>query len=354
MSDDGLIPELCRSTASGLRVEDIERLPRADCPFCRERGQVMYGSETDRVFGAPGAWSVRRCQVCRHAWLDPIPAPAGFDIIYDQYHTHAPTGYVADGLRGWMRRQVLASALGYGSARPSVGHLLAHIPLIGEWGRASAMGLTAESGGRLLEVGAGSGGFLVLMRTLGWQVTGLEPDPIAAEGARLKSGLDVIATTLEEARLPEASFDAITMSHVLEHLPDPAVTLLECHRVLRPGGRIAIVTPNLESLLHRSFGHDWRGLEVPRHLNLFSVTSLRSAMESVGFRVAEIRTLSRNAGWVARASLQQRRARRSSLAGATSSSITDRLIAGAVLPVEIILGRFGLGEEILAIGVREG
>ena len=84
------------------------------------------------------------------------------------------------------------------------------------------------------------------------------------------------------------------------------------------------------------------------------MTSLSSAMESVGFRMAEIRTLSRNAGWVARASLQQRRARRGSPAGATSSSITDRLIAGAVLPVEIILGRFGLGEEILAIGVREG
>jgi hypothetical protein len=84
------------------------------------------------------------------------------------------------------------------------------------------------------------------------------------------------------------------------------------------------------------------------------VTSLRSTLEATGFQVAEIRTLSRNAGWVARASLQLRRARRRSSVGAPLALLVDRLIAGAVLPVEIILGRFGLGEEILAIGVREG
>jgi 2-polyprenyl-3-methyl-5-hydroxy-6-metoxy-1,4-benzoquinol methylase len=332
----------------------IETLARTGCPFCHRPGAVMRGSETDRIFGAPGTWSVRHCAACRHAWLDPVPAPSAFQVIYGQYHTHAPAGYVAGGLRGWLRRQVLASSLGYGHGLPPVGYLLAHAPLIGEWGRASAMGLAARPGGRLLEVGAGSGGFLVLMRGLGWDVTGIEPDEVAARGARSKTGVDVIATTLERACLPPASFDAITMSHVLEHLPDWTSTLGECHRLLRPGGRIAIITPNVESLLHRWFGRDWRGLEVPRHLDLFSVTSLRSALTSSGFRVDEIQTLSRSAGWVAGASLQLRRARRAPSGVAGSSSLADRLVAGAMLATEIALGGAGVGEEILAVGVREG
>jgi 2-polyprenyl-3-methyl-5-hydroxy-6-metoxy-1,4-benzoquinol methylase len=331
---------------------NIETIPATDCQFCGRRGQMLYDSERDRLFGAPGTWGVRRCQACHHAWIDPAPGPSAFDAIYGRYHTHDPAGFVDEGIRGWIRRQVLASALGYGSAVPLVGYVLAHAPFVGERGRTSALGLAAEPGGRLLDVGAGSGGFLALMQTLGWQVTGLEPDPVAAESARSESGLDIIPRTLEEARLEEASFDAITMSHVLEHLPDTAATLRECRRLLRPGGRIAIVTPNVESLMHRSFGQDWRGLEVPRHINLFSVRSLSLAMESIGFRVAEIRTLSRSAGWIARASLQLRRRRRRSSSPVTVPPMVDSLMANAVLSVETIFGRFGLGEEILMIGMR--
>ncbi|MGH2395464.1 MAG: class I SAM-dependent methyltransferase [bacterium] len=131
-------------------------------------------------------------------------------------------------------------------------------------------GLSVQSAprGRLLDVGCGSGRFLVHMRDLGWEVTGVEPDPVAVRVAHRSFHLNVASGTLEDAGFPESCVDVVTMNHVIEHVPDPISSLRECNRVLREGGRLVVVTPNVHSLGHWYFNHSWRGLEVPRHLQL--------------------------------------------------------------------------------------
>ncbi|HEX4349274.1 MAG TPA: class I SAM-dependent methyltransferase, partial [Verrucomicrobiae bacterium] len=86
--------------------------------------------------------------------------------------------------------------------------------------------------------------------------------------------------------LPEAHFDAITMTHVIEHLHDPMDTLRRCWKLLKPGGQITVTTPNLNSRGHQIFGADWLALDPPRHLILFTEASLRMAMENCGFAVS--------------------------------------------------------------------
>ena len=129
---------------------------------------------------------------------------------------------------------------------------------------------------RLLDVGCGNGAFLAHMRRLGWEVHGLEPDPDACAAAAA-AGIDVSVGTLADVTWPEATFQAVTMSTVLEHLPDPRATLQACRRLLAPGGMLHIVTPNTEALGAERFGAHWRGLEAPRHLVLFNRSGVDAA-----------------------------------------------------------------------------
>jgi 2-polyprenyl-3-methyl-5-hydroxy-6-metoxy-1,4-benzoquinol methylase len=157
---------------------------------------------------------------------------------------------------------------------PSVLKMLSNIcPMRHRLGK-RVMYLSYIPGGRLLDVGCGNGHFLALMRQLGWETTGLEVDREAATVARRTFGLDVLCSSLADAKFPTDHFDAITLRHVIEHLPDPAFCLNECRRILKPMGRLSVITPNVASLGHKLFKAAWRGLEVPRHFVLFTPSTL--------------------------------------------------------------------------------
>jgi SAM-dependent methyltransferase len=81
----------------------------------------------------------------------------------------------------------------------------------------------------------------------------------------------------------ESSYDAVTMSHVIEHVYDPLAPLQECHRLIKPGGKLVVLTPNIDSFGHRNYGADWVALDPPRHLLLFSPVSLAAAAWRIGF-----------------------------------------------------------------------
>jgi 2-polyprenyl-3-methyl-5-hydroxy-6-metoxy-1,4-benzoquinol methylase len=146
--------------------------------------------------------------------------------------------------------------------------------------------------GTLLDIGCGNGGFLQRAMTAGWRVTGVEPDPRAVEQTR-SLGLDVHVDTLESFS-SELTFDAVTLSHVIEHVPDPAAALRKVRTLLSPGGQIWIATPNPEGLGRWWYGRDWRGLEPPRHTVVLTMRALRDLLMQEGF--ADIRFHRRGRG----------------------------------------------------------
>jgi 2-polyprenyl-3-methyl-5-hydroxy-6-metoxy-1,4-benzoquinol methylase len=279
----------------GVRVRSVE-----NCLLCGRRGQPLYTGLRDRLFDAPGTWDLLRCKNCGLVWLNPQPIPEDIPKLYRSYYTHQNANEPSRPLRFRQKltQAVRATVLGYDQLLPGPRWRLPRpvVSLIRPWGDhafASLMYLEASARGSLLDVGCGSGAFLATMRNLGWDVHGVEPDPEAAVTARGVHHLPVLNGTLEDVRLPDASFDAITMNHVIEHVLDPQFVLKDCGRLLRVGGRLVVVTPNVESLGHLLFRRSWFALDPPRHVHLFSIGTLQRAAKGAGLEIKTLRTLSR-------------------------------------------------------------
>lgn len=143
--------------------------------------------------------------------------------------------------------------------------------------------------GKLLEVGSYCGVFLDRIRADGWEVQGLEPSRAAADYARAQYGLDIIDGTLPKPEIPDASYDAIVMLHVIEHIPNPMENLAELRRLLRPGGVLVIETPRYDSLMFKVLGRRERSVSACNgHIYFFTVPTLSRMVERNGFEVARV------------------------------------------------------------------
>jgi len=140
-----------------------------------------------------------------------------------------------------------------------------------------------------LDVGCGAGERLEQMRGLGWTVSGLDFDEKAVGVAKAR-GLDVSCGTIPGIWFPPETFDVVTMNHVIEHVPDPIELLKECYRILKPGGKVVLTTPNSSSWGHKFFREHWRGLEPPRHLHIFGPSSIEQILKRAGFDAVIVRT----------------------------------------------------------------
>jgi SAM-dependent methyltransferase len=109
--------------------------------------------------------------------------------------------------------------------------------------------------------------------------------------AREQLGVDVREGTIEEDDLGEERYEAITLWHVLEHIPDPVPQLRRLARALVPGGVLALEVPNAGSAVARHTGSGWGSLEPDVHVNQFSPSTLRGALERAGLDVHDLRTI---------------------------------------------------------------
>jgi 2-polyprenyl-3-methyl-5-hydroxy-6-metoxy-1,4-benzoquinol methylase len=147
-----------------------------------------------------------------------------------------------------------------------------------------------RGGGRLLDVGCSIGVFLDLARGRGWDGLGIELGGRALSHAREQLGLDVIDVPLAEAGLEAEAFDVVTVLSVLEHTNDPRAMVREVARVLRPGGALYVITPNVESLACRVLHERAATFDGRNHLIYFSPATLRELLEREGFTPIAMRT----------------------------------------------------------------
>jgi SAM-dependent methyltransferase len=166
-----------------------------------------------------------------------------------------------------------------------------------------------RSGERVLDLGCGDGAFTALLAASGARPIGVEVAMAAVRRARERHpALDFRLAPIDgHLPLKDCSFDLVWCSEVIEHVADTARWLSEVRRVLVPGGRLLVTTPN-----HPRLAIALRGLErysdpLGDHLHLYTRSSLRALLEDFDFTNVQVRALA--GAPLARRMLQARAAR---------------------------------------------
>ena len=229
------------------------------------------------LVGLGPVW-IHRCGGCGFRQVRPRPRPAGLAVLYgeDYFDPAAPSGF----------REYAAQRQRYEREAYFLARTLRRM------GRR----------GRLLEVGSGLGFLLdALARVTDWEVEGVELSPFGARYARERFGLTVRHGTLEEVRLPAGRFDFVIQKDLLEHVGHPRRHLEETRRVMRPGARLWLITPNGEADVRplataSGLGTDALPVLDQGHLSFFTRPQLLRLTAGAGFRCVRLRAIGARRG----------------------------------------------------------
>ena len=323
----------------------VSRRAGSTCHLCGASTEPLYDHLRDQLFASPGEWQLVRCvnRGCGLVALDPLPTDGELARAYATYCTHVESQEVPEHPErdGWAR-----TALHWvnWSLMRSTGVLAAQREL-------KLSCLEHVTPGLVLDVGCGNGDRLARLRRLGWEVVGQDVDARAVEVAQQVHGLTVRVGPLESLAFAPDSFDAVTMNHVIEHVRRPVELLAEAWRLLRPGGRLVCVTPNIVGLGARVFGRHWYGLDPPRHLHLFSCRTLEALARGAGIPSARCATSVAHSISFALSSLEKRAARGGVIGDGT---LPMRLVA-AVFQLVVSAARVGwkaAGDECVLVATK--
>ncbi|HSB12218.1 MAG TPA: class I SAM-dependent methyltransferase [Blastocatellia bacterium] len=142
------------------------------------------------------------------------------------------------------------------------------------------------AGGRILDVGCGSGFFLRALQPAHWDRFGVETSDAACAAAAHALGRGrVFRGELIESQWPDSSFDVVTFWSALEHTNEPRANLKAARHIIKPGGSLIVQLPNAASYQARWFGGDWFALDAPRHRYHFNLPILERLLSETGFEL---------------------------------------------------------------------
>jgi len=235
------------------------------------------GADSYQSLSTVGEWSIGKCAKCGLIYLNPAPffePTSEFSSIskgfqYTRYMHEKITPKIFEYERAQLKNQQ---------------HLISRLtgqtfPLM-----------------RFLEVGCGSGASVRAATDIGWDATGIDIDPELIKTGIEQHGADLRCTPLLQAGFEAESFHFIRLRDVIEHLPNPYDSLVEIHRLLRPGGLSLIVAPNEKALINRirfllGFKHKMVAYaEPPHHIHGFTTDTMRRILERSGFKILMMKT----------------------------------------------------------------
>lgn len=249
------------------------------CIVCGSKKFTFLHKTLDRMLGLSGEFFLKKCDECSLAFLDPQPSGISLKKYYPSKKYYA---YNKDDTRSIF--EILKEYLVKNYYSPTflskiVTLLIKNAPAIPSYCQ----------GGKILDLGCGTGVTLVLLKKLGWDVYGMDMDKNAILTARNRELNNLTLGTYKDLdKYQDNYFDAIRLYHVIEHLDNPSLCLSLIRKKLKNGGELIMGTPNMGSLVSKIFKSYWYNLDSPRHLFIFSPCTLKKLVEKNGFSVKKI------------------------------------------------------------------
>lgn len=225
---------------------------------------------------SPDTFLAVRCRRCGLVYLNPRPVLTELDRIYPaDYHAFEFSaeryGFVYKVRRKLEARRMLDCCRGLGKEA------------------------------RIIDVGCGDGFHLSLLKDFGqksWQLEGIEPNDRAVEMGR-RNGLKIHQGIVQNLDLPQSSYDLAFMIATIEHVDDPTAVLKAVRSLLKPGGRLVIVTDNTDTLdFQLSQTRHWGGYHFPRHWNLFNAATMTAIARKTNLEIESLTTIISPVNWV--------------------------------------------------------
>ena len=229
------------------------------CPLCGKDECEALFEAADRLELAREKFRIVRCSSCGLAYLNPRPEESELAGYYPKTYW----GGKQQGIKDLFRRAEERLKENY---------------------KLKALNKCGIRSGRVLDVGCGRGEFLALLKKRGFQVAGLEFGEEAVRRGREDFGIEITNGTLAGSDFPVNSFDAVTMWHVLEHLPDPQEALVTVRKLLKPGGVLLLALPDFGGFLAGFYRGAWFGIDAPRHLTHFKRDTLSEMLHRADFK----------------------------------------------------------------------
>jgi 2-polyprenyl-3-methyl-5-hydroxy-6-metoxy-1,4-benzoquinol methylase len=228
------------------------------CPSCNSKDFNNYIICKDYLVSGE-SFAITKCNSCSLLFTNPRPDRANIGKYYksEDYISHSDS---SAGLKNFLYKRVRSIAL------DSKYHLIKSL----------------GNGKKVLDIGCGTGYFLNKMKTKGYQVSGIEPDPSARKLAEAKLGEKIFADLIE---LPKTKFDYISLWHVLEHVHDLKEYLQTIRTFLEKEGHLIIAVPNHSSYDQSYYKEFWAAYDVPRHLYHFTKESLQNLVKPIGYKL---------------------------------------------------------------------
>ena len=245
-----------------------------DCVACgsdRTRGR----RDVPEAMFRTGDWfTYRECDDCGSLQIDTVPPDLTAHYDSDRYYSLTEPNQRPR--RRWLRRPPARVALRLNTEV----YLRTGVGRGPSWARRAGI----RPSNRILDVGCGQGGNLLLLHLLGYRHL-LGADPFLEKSREVAPGVPVLKATHEEL---EGRFDWVMMHHSFEHVADPHALLASVRGMLTDDGRLLIRMPVTGGWAWRNYGVNWVQLDAPRHLVLYTIDGFRRIAKECGFLLDDV------------------------------------------------------------------
>ena len=246
------------------------------CPLCKSETYELYSELYDKDHFIEGKFSLNECKNCKLQFISPLLNEKQLARYYPSadyysYHKKSNLSIIYHKISAYFYSK---KNLIFNLFISPFSSLLYHYRI--------------HPGKKLLELGCGDGMQLELYKKYGLNVAGLEP--YGPSLTPREKSLNIERKSILQSKFPKESFDYIVMKEVLEHIPNQDEVLKKSYSLLKKGGKLIIIVPNVNSLWNKIFNRNWYGYDIPRHLFMYNSRNLKLRLIENKFKISKART----------------------------------------------------------------